>query len=946
MKLLYTIIAILLFSNFGAAQKKIMDEEAYDIWNRISKVQISDSGNFVTYELGPEDKDGQLKIYYVNDKTTFSFERGSKAQFLENDSYIAFRISPPKDSIRAMKKRKVKKEDLPKDTLAIYSTQNKHLEKIPNLKSFETGEEWGSHLVYQLAPFKKEKKEEQENNLRENKKNEVAQDSLKKKKKIKKESDKNGSKLIVRNISNNSEDTLHFVTQYKLAKKEPGIAAISTGKEKHDDHVSVFDFNIRNWNEVLKARGKFSQLNFSDDGKQLCFVADLDTTKTLVRPIELFHWKNGNQNAKRIADQNTPFLPKEWTISKDNPGRFTDDGSMLKFEIKPPEVLQDTSLLDDEIVNVEVWNYKDGYLHTQQKVNLPREKKRGYDVLYKIDQNRFTQLENLQLKEVMVDRVTEKTSYIGIDNSKYLQNISWLGYANSDVYRINPKKANKKLIASNIDGRARVSPHGNYAYWYSKRDTSWMIYDLKKDKLRIATDNSMGNFYDETNDRPMLPRTDGFLGWNKNDQAFYIYDGYDVWKVNPKKEKDAKRVTKFREKKTRVRYLRLDNDEKFIDDSKTLLFYAFNEEDKSSAYLGLDLQTGSHDTYVSGDYRFSTRPMKAKNSNEIVFTKENFKLFPDLLISDNMFKSVNAISDANPQQKDYRWGDIELVNWTATDGQKLNGLLVKPDGFDPTKKYPLLVNFYERSSDGLHRHHTPAAGRSSINYSFYASKGYVIFNPDVIYTNGYPGKSCENAVLSGIEEVLKNGYIDEERIGIQGHSWGGYQVAHLLTKTDIFKCAESGAPVVNMVSAYGGIRWGSGMSRAFQYEKTQSRLGATLWERPDLYLENSPIFNTDKVTTPVLILHNDKDGAVPWYQGIEYFVALRRLGKPAWMLNYNDEPHWPVKRQNRVDFQTRMAQFFDYYLMDAPMPVWMDQGVSAMDKGINQGLELIKEDGN
>ena len=213
----------------------------------------------------------------------------------------------------------------------------------------------------------------------------------------------------------------------------------------------------------------------------------------------------------------------------------------------------------------------------------------------------------------------------------------------------------------------------------------------------------------------------------------------------------------------------------------------------------------------------------------------------------------------------------------------------------------------------------------------------MIFNPDVTYRIGYPGPSCEEDVLSGVKALTRDGYIDTTKMGIQGHSWGGYQIAHLLTKTDIFKCAEAGAPVVNMTSAYGGIRWESGMSRMFQYEKTQSRIGATLWEKPELYLENSPLFNIDKVNTPVLIMHNDGDGAVPWYQGIEYYTALRRLGKETWLLNYNGEPHWPVKWQNRLDFNIRMEQYFDHYLMDKPMPQWMVKGIPALEKGINKG---------
>lgn len=252
----------------------------------------------------------------------------------------------------------------------------------------------------------------------------------------------------------------------------------------------------------------------------------------------------------------------------------------------------------------------------------------------------------------------------------------------------------------------------------------------------------------------------------------------------------------------------------------------------------------------------------------------------------------------------------------------------------------MIVNFYERSSNRLNQHRAPYPGRSTINYSFYASRGYVIFNPDVPYTVGYPGESAEKAVISGTLAMIDEGYIDKDRIGVQGHSWGGYQIAHLITRTNIFRCAESGAPVVNMFSAYGGIRWGSGLSRMFQYENTQSRIGGTIWDYPTRYIENSPIFFLDKIETPVLILHNDEDGAVPWYQGIEFFVGLRRLGKPAWLLNYNGEPHWPVKRQNRLDFNVRMQQFFDHYLKDAPLPIWMEQGVSPIEKGINQGLEL------
>ncbi|MFH2095158.1 MAG: prolyl oligopeptidase family serine peptidase, partial [Bacteroidota bacterium] len=220
--------------------------------------------------------------------------------------------------------------------------------------------------------------------------------------------------------------------------------------------------------------------------------------------------------------------------------------------------------------------------------------------------------------------------------------------------------------------------------------------------------------------------------------------------------------------------------------------------------------------------------------------------------------------------------------------------------------------------------------------------GYVIFIPDIHYGTGTPGKDASDAIISGTDYILSKGFVDENRIGLQGQSWGGYQVAWLITQTNKYAAAMAGAPVSNMISAYGGIRWESGISRQFQYEVAQSRIGASLWEKPDLYLENSPVFFADRVNTPLLIMHNDNDGAVPWYQGIEYFTALKRLQKPVWMLTYNDEDHNLKNRPNCMDLSIRMAQFFDHYLKDAPAPVWMVNGIPAVKKGKENGYQMAK----
>jgi dipeptidyl aminopeptidase/acylaminoacyl peptidase len=250
----------------------------------------------------------------------------------------------------------------------------------------------------------------------------------------------------------------------------------------------------------------------------------------------------------------------------------------------------------------------------------------------------------------------------------------------------------------------------------------------------------------------------------------------------------------------------------------------------------------------------------------------------------------------------------------------------------------MIVYFYERSNNTLHNYIAPSPTPSRLNISFFVSRGYIVFVPDIWYKTGKPGQSAYDYIVSGTRAVVKLGFVDSTKIGLQGQSWGGYQIAHLITRTNLYAAAWAGAPVANMTSAYGGIRWGSGLNRQFQYEKTQSRIGATLWERQDLYLENSPLFHLPKVKTPLVIMANDKDDAVPWYQGIELFTGLRRLNKKVWMLNYNDELHNLVERKNRKDIQIREQQFFDWLLKGENPAPWLNEGVPAIMKGRTWGL--------
>ncbi|MEM9545137.1 MAG: prolyl oligopeptidase family serine peptidase [Bacteroidota bacterium] len=895
-----------------------MTPDVYSEWNRIRNVKITDDGNWAMYQLTREIGDKVLKIYDTRQDKTYTFPRVKKASFDQKGGFAFFMLEHSYEARRDLERKKTKKKDMPRDTLCIYHLKDRILTKIPNVKSYKNPSDWGGFVAYQMEP-------------------DVERDTIKT---PIKESKETGTKLIVKNLDTSVSDTLYYVKEYEFAKKGKGLVATSNGADNVlEQGVYVYDFELSDWASILEEKGDVSNLSWNEKATQLAFILDRDTTENRIRPYELYSWKKDEKKAIRIADQNSTFLPTDYNISTFTNPKYSKDGERLIFYITPPPILQDTSLLEDEIVDVEVWHYNDSELYTRQENNLKEDQKRDFACVYFMGNKQFEVIGKPAFDNVIFDKEYTTSYVIAIHDESYNKERMWMGFGQFDGYRIEIESGETKQFIEKARGRARVSPEGRYCYWYDAGIQGHWAYNIRTDQLNQITSKQIGRFADEKNDRPMDPTSYGFHEFTMDEEFLIVYDRYDIWLIDPDVNVEPRKVTYGRGQKIVYRVVDTDRENETTDISKPLLLHVFNEVDKSEAYATLDVESGKIKELYQGDVRLDKTPIKARKSNKYITTVENYSIFPNLVLTDATFSNMHTFTDANPQQQDYLWGEIKLHSWTSETGQILNGLLVLPENFDPNEKHPMLVNFYERSSDGLHRHRAPYAHRSTINYSYYSSKGYIIFNPDVVYRIGYPGQSCYESVIPGVQSLIAEGYIDEDRIAVQGHSWGGYQIADLLTKTDLFRCAEAGAPVVNMVSAYGGIRWGSGLSRMFQYEKTQSRLGATLWERPDLYLENSPIFKLDKMTTPVLILHNDKDGAVPWYQGIEYFNALRRLNKPAWFLNYNDEPHWPVKWQNRLDFNIRMEQFFDHYLMDTPMPRWMKNGVPAIQKGIDQGLD-------
>jgi hypothetical protein len=893
----------------GFSQKS-MTPDVYSEWRKIKNTTISDSGQTIIYTLEREIGDKQLGIYHKPTKSSYVLDRVNIASVNANGRYVVYTHGLTYDSLRTLKRKKTAKDKLPLDSLSIFDVITKNTTVIDKVSAYTLPQRMNDILVY-TKTIKTEKVDS------------IAKKSLCK-----------DNTIIIRRLSTGVEDTIHHVKDYQVAEEAPVLLYTQCTSDSIMQYV-VFRRDLNTGVSVSLTSSAYhliTSLCIDKKGEKSAFLT-LDKKSHLSRkPYKLYYFTNQDSTASDITL--LASTPANWLVSGDYKMRFTDNSERLLVGFCPPAIERDTSLLDDEIVNVEIWHHDMPKLYTVLETSLEQDKKRAFTYCFDTKLRSFQAIEDANTDKYTISKRSQGKYALLTSTLPYQKEATWMGDTRRDIDLLDIESRSKKSLLKGVWDNAQFSSNEKYAIWYNSLDSSWYQYEIINGRESILASSSLTKWYNEIHDTPSRPSDYGVAAWSDDDQFVFLYDRYDIWKIDPRDPLTAIALTSGRDQRKVYRIIDLDADKDPIDLSKPMLLHVFDEKTKTENYAWLNMNNGKISHFIQGQHNISRSVTKAREGETLTFTKQSFTEFPDIQLSTTSFDTIVKISDANSQQNQYAWGQNQLFKWRNFKGDEVEGMLFLPPNFDMSKKYPLIVNFYERSSNSLNNHRAPEANRSSINYSYYTNKGYVIFNPDISYLMGKPGDDCLNAVESGVNALLKLGYIDSTRMGLQGHSWGGYQIAYMLTKTQRYKCAEAGAAVVNMVSAYGGVRWESGMSRIFQYEQSQSRLGKTLWQDPKLFHYNSPIYELDKVTTPVLLMHNDEDGAVPWEQGIEYYMAMRRLDKPVWLLNYNGEPHWPVKWQNRLDFNIRMEQFFDYFLMDKPMPLWMKEGNTPLEKGI------------
>ena len=914
-----------------AQQKRSLTHADYDGWESLNSEKITKNGQWVGYQVSPQYGDTRVEIFsFKNPDQRIKIPRGTGFSFTPDDAFAVGKIAPQKDSVKMMKLMKVKKEDMPFDSLFIYQMSNGNLIKIPQVKSFALPSESGTWIAIHYEKEKPKKADPADSTL-----------------KAEKPKKTDGTKLEVRKLDGSLSYQFERVKSFSFAPNGDYLQYV-LAEEDTLDNAAIYVLNLASGENKLLSEGmtSYNSMTFSPKSKYLTYLATNDSAKAKKPYHALFLTSIPFLITEEIASKTSVGILQNGRVSADGNLKFSEDESRLFFGVAPDYVTysygEDTTILDEERVSLDIWGWQDSEIQPMQLVKKSADEKQSYLAAIDLGTKKITQLGESELENVMLESKVRRDFGLAWTDAPYRRNYSWDVQIGRDLYLVDFKTGDKTLIEKDASGSPGISPEGKYVLWYDGRDSSWVAFDIAEKKKISLTKSLPVPFYEELHDSPSLPGSYGNAGWLAEDAAVLINDRFDIWKIDPKKPQEAINMTGSLGRKENLVFRRevLDRDEISIDPKSELLLSAFDEITKDAGFYTSMVDGKAAPKEIRMTANAYNGLLKAKNEKNILVRKSTYAEYSDLYLGDLTFKTLLKVSSLNSQQANVKWGSVELISYLTNDGVSLQGLLFKPENFDPIKKYPLITYFYERNSDGLHNYRAPAPSASTINIPYFVSNDYMVFVPDIKYDMGLPGPSAYNCIIPGIQAVIAKGGVDIANLAIQGQSWGGYQVAYLITQTNMFKAAGAGAPVVNMTSAYGGIRWGTGMSRMFQYEQTQSRIGGTLWAKPLYYLENSPLFYMDRVKTPVLIMHNDADGSVPWYQGIEMFMALKRLDKPAWLLQYNGEDHNLVQRKNRKDLSIRMSQFFDFYLKGAPAPKWMTEGLPAVEKGKTLKYEL------
>ncbi len=761
-----------------------------------------------------------------------------------------------------------------------------------------------------------------------------------------------GSDLLLYDLASGAEINFGNVSEFAFDKPGAWLAWLVDAQDKAGNGLELRNMASGAVQSLDHAAAVYKGLAWTEKGDGLAVLRGADDKAFEDKLYALVAFKDfgaGGPATRTLFDprQDNDF-PSGMTISGNRNPSWTEDLSAVTFgihELKPKKAKDGAAPGDDEAKNgapaggggrgpaaadadtpdLVIWHWKDPRLQSMQQVQENADRNFSYLCSWRPAEKKFVRLADAALKQVTL--APGQKLAMGVDVREYELEGNLDGRRYQDVYWVNPATGERHLALQKARWAMGASPDGTRILHYN--DGVFWVYDTATGKSTDITSQVPTTFWNRDNDENVVKPPEPPIGWAKDSSAVLLSDGWDLWRV-PVQGGAAVNLT-VNGRKDQIRYrrrFRLDPDERGIDLAAPIYIAAYGEWTKKGGIGVIDPGRPGVRMLEWGDAAYS-QLIKAKKADVYLYTRENLQEYPDYYAAGPNLDGGKRVTEANSQQKNFLWpAGVKLVDYSSTRGDKLQAALYLPANYQEGKRYPTVVVIYEKLSQAANNY--PQPGYNGFSISAYTSNGYAVLEPDIVYRVNQPGESAVACVVPAVKAAIATGVVDAARVGIHGHSWGGYQTAFLVTQTDIFRAAIAGAPLTDMVSMYSLIYWNTGGTNQAIFESSQGRFAGGYWDNQEAYIRNSPVYFAKNVKTPLMILSNDKDGAVDHTQAIEYYNTLRRLGKPVIMLEYKGENHGLRKPENMKDYTVRMREFFDHYLMDKPAPQWMEEGIPAL----------------
>lgn len=883
------------------SQKQKLEPEDYGQWQYISSSELSADGNWFSYNISLEDGDGWLIIKEIGADSTeeHKFMHGERVDFSQNSKWAAFLIGVSED----------KKEQLEEQEKKVYFKLGLMNLKSAQIDTFQHIQEYTFSDDGRYLAMKKYKPEE---------------------------SKTDGSDLILRDLSRGTNQLIGNVSEYAFNDTGSQLAVLLDSNEKLGNGVHIYRLPANRITVLDSDTTTYKDLTWHEDGNALAFLKAKEHKDYEGVTHRILAFKNLDRNPRKFEfnQQNNDDFPEDFRIVDYRSLEWSEDGNTLFLGIKKweqatkPDTTEKDAGDDLDPSNVEIWHWQDADIQPKQEVLVNQLKEENYLSAWHLDDKSFVQLGTKQFDQVNL--TGDQQHAVAYDPHPYEPAFeeNW-----RDMYLIDVSTGEAQQILERHE-QVRTSPDGKYLLYF--KDKNWWSYDIENEQHRNLTEDIDTRFENFTNVNGRENRRPFGTGeWSEDDDWVLLYDQYDTYKVWTNGS-DYQKVTEGSNDKIRYRQVRFEYDDEGIAPDEDIYFSMYGDKTKDRGYARInDSQTA--ETLIYDSMMFSSL-VKADSTKSFVYQKQSATDSPDYFYVDNNFNNPVALTYTNPQQDNYYWADDELITFTNKNGEELEGRLLYPANYDPDKTYPMITYIYEKLSQSMHSYNMPSK-KSPYNLRRYSSEGYFVFLPDITYELSDPGISAVGSVVPAIKKVIETGMINEDQIGLTGHSWGAYQTTFIITQTDLFNSAVAGAPLTNMISMYNSIYWNTGMTDAKIFEISQGRFPDPWWKDWDNFVANSPIFNMKSVETPLLVEFGTDDGAVDFNQGVELYNTMRCMQNPFVMLVYEGENHGLAREENQIDYATRAFEWHEHYLLGEEAPEWITDGLPYIERPAMQEKE-------